>query len=385
MTATVPGVFIGGPVDPDRGGPRVAVKDCIDLAGTVTTAGSPAFAASATPATADAACLQGIRTAGLAVVGKTNLHELCFGSTGVNPWFGTPPNPFDESLIPGGSSSGSAVAVAVGAADWALGTDSAGSVRTPAACCGVVGYRPTFGLVPLSGVVALSPSLDTVGVLARTVAEVDTVMNLISKLPIAASPERRIGRLRGFPVHPDIDVAIDLALAAAGLTTVDVPWPGVEMLIDMTTTVLFGEASIQHGHLLREQPEALGAEVAARLRRAASVTSTALSRAHGSMLLVKRRAAAMFQSVDAFALAAYPTTPPRIADRNPAPVTVAMLAAAAGLPAIAMPVPGPGPIPASLQLVGPRGGDRELLALAREVESAVGPSVWATAARHHER
>ena len=382
---TVPSIFIGGPVDPDRGGPRVAVKDCIDVAGTVTTAGSPAFAATATPAWADAACLQGIRTAGLAIVGKTNLHELCFGSTGVNPWFGTPPNPFDESLIPGGSSSGSAVAVAVGAADLALGTDSAGSVRTPAACCGVVGYRPTFGLVPLSGVVALSPSLDTVGALARTVDEVRWVMNLISPLPIAASRDRRIGRLRDFPVHPDIDLAVDDALAAAGLRTADVPWPGVDTLTDITTTVLFGEAWIQHGHLLRERPDGLGAEVAGRLRRAASVTSTALGRARQSMLLVRRQAAAMFQSFDAVALAGYPTAPPRIADRNPAPVTVAMLAAAAGLPAIAMPVPGPGSIPASLQLVGPAGGDGHLLALARDVESAVGPSLWATAARRHER
>jgi amidase len=374
----VPGVFIGAPVERDSGAPRIAIKDCIDIAGVVTTAGSPAFAATATPAKADAACLRGIRTAGLAIVGKTNLHELCFGSTGVNPWFGTPPNPFDESLIPGGSSSGSAVAVAIGAADVALGTDTAGSIRTPAACCGVVGYRPTYGDVPVSGVVALSPSLDTVGVLARTVDEVRAVINLISPIPPAASCDRRIGRVRGFPATDDIDHAIDNALAATGLTTVDVVWPNIDMLIDVTTTVLLGEAMVQHGHLLRERPDGLGAEVAGRLRRAASVTSTALARARELMLLVKKQVAMIFESLDVLALPAYPTPPPRIDDRNPAPVSVAMPAAAAGLPAIALPVPGTTFIPASLQLVGRAGRDAQLLELARDVESAVGPSVWAT-------
>lgn len=144
----------------------MAVKDCIDLAGTVTTAGSPAVAATALPAEVDAACLAGLRTVGTRFVGKANLHELCFGSTGVNPHYGTPVNPIDGRRIPGGSSSGSAVAVATWEADIGIGTDTAGSLRNPAAACGVVALKPTFGVVPVAGVRPLAPSLDTVGVLA---------------------------------------------------------------------------------------------------------------------------------------------------------------------------------------------------------------------------
>src|SRR5690606_6083752 len=110
-------------------GLRVAVKDCIDVAGSITTAGSPSVAASARPADHDAPCLEGFRDAGARLVGKANLHELCFGGTGVNPHHGTPRNPIDPRRIPGGSSSGSAVAVATGQVDVGLGTDTAGSIR----------------------------------------------------------------------------------------------------------------------------------------------------------------------------------------------------------------------------------------------------------------
>src|ERR1700737_166368 len=126
-------------------GPRVAVKDIIDVAGVPTTAGSRAVQRSAAPAATDAACLLGCRSAGARLVGKANLHELAVLPLGTNPWFGTPVNPLDPALIPGGSSSGSAVAVATGEADVALGSDTGGSVRVPAACCGVTGLKTTYG------------------------------------------------------------------------------------------------------------------------------------------------------------------------------------------------------------------------------------------------
>src|SRR6478672_5798016 len=103
------------------------------------------------------------------IVGKANLHELCFGATGVNPWYGTPVNPLDPARVPGGSSSGSTVAVVSGEADVGIGTDTTGSVRTPAACCGAVGLRTTFGRIPLDGIQPLAPSLDTVGPIGRDV------------------------------------------------------------------------------------------------------------------------------------------------------------------------------------------------------------------------
>ena len=144
-------------------GVRLAVKDLIDMEGEPTTAGCRAAAERAHPAPSDAACLAGARAAGARIVGRTNLHELALGVTGVNPWYGTPVNPLDPALVPGGSSSGSAVAVATGEADVAYGSDTGGSVRIPAACCGIAGLKTTWGRVPLDGVWPLSPSFDTVG------------------------------------------------------------------------------------------------------------------------------------------------------------------------------------------------------------------------------
>ncbi|HEY6429125.1 MAG TPA: amidase, partial [Acidimicrobiales bacterium] len=147
----------------DTSGPgvRLAVKDLIDMEGEPTTAGCKAVAERAWPAEKDAECLAGARAAGARIVGRTNLHELALGVTGVNPWFGTPVNPLDPLLVPGGSSSGSAVAVATGEADVAYGSDTGGSVRIPSACCGIAGLKTTWGRIPLAGVWPLAPSFDT--------------------------------------------------------------------------------------------------------------------------------------------------------------------------------------------------------------------------------
>src|SRR4051812_38871685 len=128
-------------LDTTGDGPRVAVKDIADVAGVPTTAGCRALERTAQPATADAACLAGVRAAGARIVGKANLHELAMLPIGTNPWFGTPVNPLDLALVPGGSSSGSAVAVATDDADVAIGSDTGGSVRVPSACCGTVGLK----------------------------------------------------------------------------------------------------------------------------------------------------------------------------------------------------------------------------------------------------
>src|SRR5690242_11530787 len=160
-------------------GPRLAVKDCIDVEGLPTTAGCQVVAEQASPAIADAPVVAAARRAGARIVGKTNLTELCWSASGVNSWSGTPVNPLDPGRLPGGSSSGSAVAVAAGEADVALGTDTGGSVRLPAACCGVVGLKTTHGLVPLDGVWPLAPSLDTVGLLARDVGGIALGLRLL--------------------------------------------------------------------------------------------------------------------------------------------------------------------------------------------------------------
>src|SRR5436309_203843 len=170
MTTFITRLDIGGT------GPRLAVKDLIDMEGVPTTAGCRAVADRAKPAAADAPLLAGARAAGVRIVGKTNLHELAFGTSGINPWFGTPTNPLDPGLVPGGSSSGSAVAVATDEADVALGSDTGGSVRIPSACCGTTGLKTTWGRVSLEGVWPLSLSLDTIGPMARDVRGVITGM-----------------------------------------------------------------------------------------------------------------------------------------------------------------------------------------------------------------
>ena len=149
-------------------GVRLAVKDLIDTAGLETTYGSAIFAGHAPCVSASA--VTRLEKAGYVVVGKTNLHEFAYGITSDNPHYGSVVNPLDAGRIPGGSSGGNGAALAAGLCDVALGTDSAGSIRLPAACCGVVGFKPTHGLVPADGVFPLAPSFDAVGPMARGVA-----------------------------------------------------------------------------------------------------------------------------------------------------------------------------------------------------------------------
>src|SRR5256885_1861279 len=183
--------------DPSGTGPRLAVKDLIDMEGLPTTAGCKAVADSCEPAAGDAPCMAGARAADARVVGKVNLHELAFGATGVNEWFGNPINPLDPALVPGGSSSGSAVAVATDEADVAYGSDTGGSVRIPSACCGTTGLKTTHGRVSLEGVWPLAMSLDTVGPMARDVAGVVLGMQLLEPdFTVAATAPKTVGRFR---------------------------------------------------------------------------------------------------------------------------------------------------------------------------------------------
>ncbi|MEO8012522.1 MAG: amidase [Polaromonas sp.] len=163
----------------------VSVKDLFDVAGQVTMAGSTVLAATP-PARADAIAVARLRAAGAVLVGRTNMVEFAFSGVGINPHYGTPVNPADTDIqrIPGGSSSGAAVSVATGAALVGLGSDTGGSLRIPAALCGIVGFKSTARLVPLAGAVPLSPSLDTVGALTRSVRDAVTVHEILSARPV---------------------------------------------------------------------------------------------------------------------------------------------------------------------------------------------------------
>ncbi len=178
--------FVPGPVcerEPTATGAldglRLAVKDLIDVAGAPTGAGNPDWAASHPMPHADATCVARLRAAGARVVGKTITDELAFSLEGENAFYGTPRHPVDEDRLPGGSSSGSAAAVAWGDADFALGTDTGGSVRVPASFCGVAAMRPTHGRIPLTGVVPFATSFDTVGWFARDVATLRAVGHVL--------------------------------------------------------------------------------------------------------------------------------------------------------------------------------------------------------------
>src|SRR5215216_7653808 len=171
------GIFLARPEQPAEGIP-LAVKDLFDTAGLRTTYGSIVYADHVPEKSAEA--VSKLEAAGYANVGKTNLHEFAYGITSANPHFGTVPNPAAPGRMAGGSSGGSAAALAAGLAEAALGTDSGGSIRIPAACCGVVGFKPTYDLVSLDGVFPLAPSFDHVGPMARTVGGCTEMLEVLS-------------------------------------------------------------------------------------------------------------------------------------------------------------------------------------------------------------
>lgn len=359
-------------------GPRVAVKDLIDVLGVPTTAGSRAVSRDAQPATADAECLRGCRAAGARLVGKANLHELAVLPFGTNPWFGTPVNPLDKRLVPGGSSSGSAVAVATGEADVALGTDTGGSVRIPSACCGVSGLKTSFGRVPVAGVWPLAPSFDTVGPIANRIDQLVLGMRLLEPgFTPAAAPAHVIGRLRTDSV-PAIERAVDDALRLAGFEVLDLELPGWSTGTDAFTTIFF-HGFWESDHHLAQRHDRLGDDIAAALELA-GMFSAGIHEARKRAAEFREAVAGLFEKVQLLALPTLPIFPPRLDELTGDDAALAIemtrhtsLFNVAGTPCTAQPVPVAGStLPASLQLIGPRGGEELLLPTAAVVERAVG-------------
>jgi amidase len=360
-------------MDEPGAGPRVAVKDLIDVVGTPTTAGCPVLAATAEPASRDAACLAPLRAADAAIVGKANLHELACGGTGVNPHYGTPVNPIDPTCIPGGSSSGNAVALAAGEVDIALGSDTAGSIRNPSACCGTVGLKTTWGRIPLDGVWPLAPSLDTVGPMARDVTTTIAGMALLEPgFTAAPAPAPRIGRVRLPDVDPAIDAAVDAALAASELEVVDVELPGWDAANDGGWAVMFHEYWLVDHHLYDRDPGGLGADIVERMELARGVTRAAYEAGRAHKEVWRTELAGAFGRAPVLAwptLAMFPTPidgPVPNTRRTNLPVNHA------GHPSLALPVPAGGRFPASVQLVGPDHSEDLLCATALVVEAAAG-------------
>lgn len=359
-------------LDPGPGdGPTVAVKDLIDVEGTVTTCASRPLAESARPADTDAACIVHVRAGGGRLVGKVTLHELAFGGSGINAYAGTPVNPLDPTRIPGGSSSGSAVAVATGQADVAIGTDTAGSIRTPAACCGVVGLKTTHGRIPLDGVHPLAPSLDTVGPMATTVAGVEVGMRLLdptcSTLP---PPTSVLGRVR-LGAAPWVEEAIDHVLRAAGLPVVETGLPGWDAAEAHGTTILFGEAARSNRELARAHRDDLDPETWFRLACGAAVGDDELAEALASAVPWRAELDAAFARTPVLVTAGIMDEPAPLDD--PTRLDTRRLNVAvnlAGIPALVLPLPSGRRFPAAVQLLAPHGGEELLLATAAVIESA---------------
>jgi amidase len=384
---------------------RVAVKDAIDMAGVPTSAGCVAVRDRAAPAPADARCLAGIRAADVAIVGKTTLTELCLSPTGINDEFGTPVNPLAPDRIPGGSSSGSAVAVAGHEADVALGTDTGGSVRIPAACCGIVGLKTTWDRIPRDGVWALSPSLDSVGPIARDVAGVARGMALLEPgFRLAAEPGRVVGRLRIANTDPELEDAVDAALAAAGCTVRPVTLPGWDASFEPFRVILHAEFYAAHADLL--DVDGVTARSNEALRRGRGIGAEEVAEAMAARAAWQAEVAAVFADVQVLALPTLPSPPPTLDQVRGYPSTV--LTAPfniAGVPALSLPVPAPGPagavpvpgavpapgavpvgaVPPSLQLVAAPGAEDLLCATGLAIEAAVRAAAESPATIHKGR
>lgn len=354
-------------------GPAVVVKDCLDIAGHVTGCGSRAFEASA-PASAHAEVVQALLANGCRLIGKTNMHELAFGMTGVNPHYGTPINPKWPELIPGGSSSGSAVAVAAGLCDFAVGTDTGGSIRLPAVCCGIYGLKPTYGRVSRHGAIPAQSSLDCVGVMARSMA-------WISKGMAAINPGFAPSKLEKAPVlarikadsTPEISGLVDDCLAQARLTP---PLRVLSSFAEAFTaglTIISAEAYQAFGGLLATNAP-LGGDIRLRLQAAARVGADDVKAAEDVRARFTAEVDAALADVDALILPALPVPPPSLAQAAD-PQHVLPLSRLlrpfnlSGHPALVMPTRTADGLPAGIQLVGRKGEDSRLCAVAAWLEA----------------
>jgi amidase len=367
-------VRIPGDADGNDAGPRLAVKDCIDVAGLPTTAGCPVVAEMAERAHTDAAVVASAREGGARIVGKTGLTELCWSASGINHWAGTPVNPRDPRRLPGGSSSGSAVAVATAEADVALGTDTGGSIRVPAACCGVVGLKTTHGRVPVKGVYPLAPSLDTVGPLGADVAAVELGMRLIEpafRVPDSPGP-LVAGRIRvpaGLgEADPAIEAAVDRALDAAGIAVTRVPGWDADAAVSAFGVIIDAEGFRSNAYLMSYLRQ-LSPDVQRNIERGARLTRADRLAAERTKEAVRAAFAALLADFPVLVLPTLLRQPPLVGEHGFPLTALTSAVNLAGLPALALPVPAPDGMLASMQVIGTT--EERVLAFGRVIEAAV--------------
>ena len=369
----------------------ISVKDLIDVAGTPTTAGS---AVPPLQPTRDAEIVRRLRDAGAIIVGKTNLHEFAFGTTGEDTAFGQIRNPFDETRSAGGSSSGAAVALVEGMCFASIGTDTGGSIRIPAAACGTVGLKGTYDEVPVRGVIPLSRTCDHVGPLARTVEDTKIVMEVLTGVPIvepAPAPPRTFGRPTGYlntRIDADVREAFERAvktLESCGHRTRPVDVAHAEVTPDVYLHIVLPEASDYHATMLAGQADKYSRNVRLRLEMGRYLLAEDYVRA---MRLRDRLTAAVdaaLEGCDALLLPALAIPAPVLGastvtiDGAEEPVRAIMLRLTqlfnlTGHPAIALPVGrNTDGLPLAVQIVGRRGQTSAVVAMAAAVEALTSP------------
>jgi Asp-tRNA(Asn)/Glu-tRNA(Gln) amidotransferase A subunit family amidase len=366
------------PQGPLRGEP-VAIKDNIDMAGIVTTNAS--LVGDAEPAASDAEVVARLRAAGAELFCKTNLLEHAAGS--VSPAFGMTRNPHDRGRTSGGSSGGSAALVAAGVCDLAVGTDSGGSIRIPASYCGIVGLKPTYGLVPVAGTNPLSPSCDHVGTLTRTAALAARLLAAMAEVPDVPDPASpRLGVLGRELDDPDLEPDVRARVLDAverlhrlGFDVRPIDIPELAIADDTLGTVILREASDRHREWFAESADLYGPGTRALLELGARIDDTAYRDALAAMARIAEAYDRTFSEVD---LLAGPTAcfvaPPEdpsfgtaegsIEGRFTGPANLA------GVPALSTPCGLAGGMPVGLQLTAARGHDSALLRAARAFEEA---------------
>ncbi|WP_187968471.1 amidase [Aquibium microcysteis] len=376
-----------GPLD----GVIVSIKDLFDVAGDITRAGSAVVQAEGKPAPRDAEVVRRLRAGGAIVVAKTNMSELAFSGVGTNPHLGTPGNPLDRSLVPGGSSSGAAVAVADGFCEVAIGTDTGGSVRIPAALCGLTGFKPSRAAVPTDGAFPLSETLDAIGPIARSVAECAAAYDVLSGTSRdidALEPEGlRLGIVTGLPfrdIAPEVEAGFASAIAAlssAGMRIVSLDLPEIEemrLLNARTGGLVAAEAySVHQGRAARFAD--MDPNIAARIEKGAAVSAAT----YIELLRERRRLIASFERhwerFDVLAMPTVPITAPtiaevadpaRFADRNLLLLRNTAIGNFFDWPAISLPISHAGTV-CGISIMARPDADRRLLAVATGVEAAL--------------
>lgn len=351
-------------------GVRLAVKDLVDTEGLATTYGSAIFREHVPERSASAVVR--LEAAGYAVVGKTNLHEFAYGITSDNPHFGAVVNPLDATRIPGGSSGGNGAALAAGMCEVALGTDSAGSIRLPAACCGVVGFKPTWGLVPADGVFPLAPSFDTVGPMAGSVAACAQAMRALAGLEEAGAAGATAALAWTEQADPLVRARVEGAAALVDAARVDFPLPG-----DGDVNPAFqAEAAEVHRELFAEHAGLYGENVRRKLERAFAVSEEEVAAGRVEREAYRERALAALDGADVLLTPTMPMVAPPVGIGDLAlrerMISLTRPASALGWPALALPCgPAEDGLPASVQLMARPGADALVLAVGEALETAL--------------